>query len=65
MEKPLRSLELSKYMLFKNMEDRLEWLLTSAYILHLYKLYKLYISDWKTIDLENGKPLEDGKVCCY
>ena len=52
-------------MLFKNMEDRLEWLLTSAYILHLYKLYKLYISDWKTIDLENGKPLEDGKVCCY
>jgi len=32
-------------MLFKNIEDKLEWPLALAYILYYYESYKLYISN--------------------
>jgi len=41
----LRSPELSNYALSKNVKSRSEQPLASAYILYLYKLYRLYILD--------------------
>ena len=65
LEKSFESLELSKYMLSKNIKGRLEWPLASAYVPYLYKLYRSHISDWRTVDLKDRKPLEDSKVCCH
>ena len=41
----LKSSELSNFVLFKNVEDRSEYSLASAYMLYLYKLHKSHISD--------------------
>ena len=51
-QKTSQKFKISNYVLSENMEDRLEYPLTSAYILYLYELYRQYISDQ---DLETQK----------
>jgi len=55
----------NSYTLSENMKDMLEQSLALAYVLYLYKLHRLHISDQELGDLESGKPLEGGKICCY
>ena len=43
----LRCEVLSYFVLFENMEVRVEQSVALAYVLCLYKLHQLYISDWK------------------
>ena len=49
-------------MLFKNVEVGVEWSLASMYVLHLYKLHWLYISDQELRILEGEQLPEDGEV---
>ena len=39
-QKTSQKFKISNYVLSENMEDRLEYPLTSAYILYLYELYR-------------------------
>ena len=55
----------NSYTLSENMKDMLEQSLALAYVLYLYESYRLHISDQRLGDLEGGKPLEDGEICCY
>ena len=55
----------NSYTLSENMKDMLEQSLALAYVLYLYESYRLHISDQRLGDLEGGKPLEGGEICCY
>ena len=49
LEEHLRSLELSSFVLSKNIEDGVKQSSALAYVLHLYELYRSYISDQRLV----------------